>query len=91
MGEVGHVNWICKHCDAHRFDCVWCDARQISEGGENEMCERCFYDMIAAHDLVASMKVLAGKLESESLPLSMVLSAIDDMRPSESAKRRGRT
>ena len=43
MGEVGHIDWRCKHCDARRFTCCECHDIILGEASDgDEMCEVCF-------------------------------------------------
>ena len=43
MGEVGHIDWTCEHCQARRFTCAQCGHECIvDDDSESELCERCF-------------------------------------------------
>ena len=43
MGEVGHIDWTCKHCQARRFTCEQCGTEVITDHDqESTLCERCF-------------------------------------------------
>ena len=45
VGEVGHIDWTCEHCQARRFTCCECgEVTIVDHDEESEMCERCFRD-----------------------------------------------
>ncbi len=43
MGEVGHIDWTCEHCQARRYTCDQCGQIVIVDHDpESDLCEACF-------------------------------------------------
>lgn len=74
------IDWTCKCCKAHRYQCVECGDSVIEDGEGGELCEACFRTPRTAADrirkLERALKIIASGMEGDRVLSDWELSNI---------------